>query len=175
MKLTIAIRDEIVERETELKYHDLILKAEKSFIEAVQAQAIKEHAPKEKIPQWLIDGNYINHTRSIRICHHDGQTISYGDGKNVEIYENIYVDQHTDNARVTMNKGTEKKRDKLRELKSNKKSFRDSVRNVVNSFNTDKQILEHIPEFSAYFPANQAFQLVPVEELEKVRKMLVKR
>lgn len=172
MRLTNSMRDSIINQEVNNKYHDKRNEAEKKFRDAIEELAKKAVAAGPKIPQELIDSNYIRLTDSARIEYSCGEKDNY-----YQLYNYYPANINGNKIEIKATKTVEKLRDKLRSIREERIKFKRSLKQILYAFTTDKQVVAAIPEFKHYFANQQKAQsmaVIPAEQINSIRKQLVK-
>ncbi len=165
----MAVKDQIVKEESNKKFNKLIDAAKKKYILAIEKQAKKDFKESGiKIPKKLIDSGYIRTTTGIYLKYKGSS--DYG-------YESVYnpqpVKANSSGIEITMTEELIKLKKALKKLHSEKSKFQEELRQVLNSYTTDKKLLAAVPELQSYFMGGvMVTTLVPVETVNKVRESL---
>lgn len=174
MRLTNALRKDIVEKESAKKFHDKITEAES----ALKMEIDKKVAA--SVPKWItqkmIDSTFINTTNSIELIgRYSNQTPEQRVFNRTGI-DNYYPIKNHSSHSVKLEGSILRKTSAVVRLNKEKSVFEVKLRNVLYSFSTIKKLVENLPELKEYcnglVPTAKA--MIPVAQIKEVRKMLVK-
>lgn len=173
MKLTITMRDSVVERETDKKFREPIQKAEIAYKKSIE-ELVKKSIP--NIPRDLILDGWIQQTDNVYVR---GLLDRHGNPadrcQSVEIYNMYPVRIHSNGLEVDATPEIVELQKSLRKLEEEKKEFRSKMNKVMYAFNTVKQLLLSVPELESHFKTEiqvQTMAVIPIDAINELRGML---
>lgn len=170
MKITIAMRNSILQKELTKKFHDDLAKAEKDLIEEVEKELVKTI---KKIPKELIDERYVRVESTVEI-EIEGERRS----KSIEVYNSYPITWDSYSHKMKPTAKIKSLLAKEKALKDARDKFKADLRRILDGFNTHKNLVANVPEFQEYFTnleTAQSMAIIPYEQIKEVRKQLAKR
>lgn len=170
-RLTNQKREEILKDQTKIKFYDVLKISKDNLIKEMTKDVIKT------VPTWItqkmVDSGFIKISSSIE------DLGSYGSR---ECYENVMNEislndcfpskcyEHT----IKITPKIKKYAQIIVEINEEKDKFYKELRSLLNSFSSDKKLIESIPELKKYFKDDcKKYALVPVARINKLRKQLI--
>lgn len=174
-RLTEADREEIVASESRKKFHKKLSDLEIKIIDQATKEAEKEYKDRiDMIDEALIDNHFVRTCNEVRVAlkHNPNNHECVVIRSRIPVYFNSWGGLRLDNPSSKLSSLIKKKQ----ELREERKAFEKELIQTLRAFTTDKKLIASIPEFKSYFPENgKPTALIPVEQIEKVRKSLAKR
>lgn len=166
MKLTNELRNKVITDEIAKKFHDKTSKLDKQIMEEIDRLARKE------VPKWITeeiwDSGYLTTTHQYKIKGFDKNFLTLPH----HLYYRIPSKNQYDTINITPTKKLENLLNKKKALNKEKSELKQNLTKVLFSFNTDKQLLENVPELKKYFPENKSTALIPLDTIKAVRAQL---
>ena len=173
MRLTNAIRDSIILKESNKKFNkelDRIADEIKKLVELDAAASI----PKEindaikKYPE-LKDSGWISYTLKVNL------NLASGNSKTEAISNPLPFQRNRYGIEIKASKKLESLYEKEKNLKEQSAVFRSELRKIVYGFTSVKPLIKAMPEMEIYFKeTNSNMALIPYEAINKIRKELVR-
>lgn len=171
MKLTIGIRDGIINQEVRNKFHDKEFEAENKFNKAVEDEVIKKiKKSKVDVPQNLIDLGFVYTSNTAKIKGLDDSRYGF-----YHDLGNYYPITRSDGSfRLETTAKITKAYANLKKVRDEECKFRKELRSILYSFTTDTQVVKHLPELKSYFTDSISTAIIPIEQINNMRKQLKK-
>lgn len=184
MKLSQAKKDHIEKEEVKRKFYDKFKHLDEKITSKIN-DLIKKSVP-NYITDKLVESGYIKRSNLVRFSninedeHEEIFSALYNMSKNVikkrRHSSYITVDTHfpcnKSNHDIKASKELINLLEKKAKLIEDREKFRSKIKAVLYSFNTDKQLLESIPEFKKYFTDSNAFLPIGANDIKDLRAMI---
>lgn len=182
-RITNAKREAILEEEVSEKFHETKLKLHKEIIDFLDNEASKQ-VSKKVLKSGLVEEGYIKSCNEIRLVGKNrDEADKLGDQINtsrwscrdVTIFNFYPCKKYQDVFEIKITKTLENKVKKYVVLKEEESEFKCELRAVLHAYSSSKQLLKAMPELSIHFENEiNANALIPFDQIEKVRKSLVR-
>ena len=177
-RLTQDERKHIIKTEANLKFDEKIKKMQKEY--RLKLKDIVEKTVPKWITKKMIDSRYIKMSNAVSYSFGELHA-DYGSHRSCRKRRTSITNSigssfpSTGHSHTVDFKKVKKYVDKIVKLKEEKEDFETKLRRVLNSFNTDKKLMDNVPEFKKYFNDRLvAMALVPIGQIKEVRKMISK-
>lgn len=177
MRLTNADRDAIIKQETVNKFHDRIIEADKKFGDFIEKQAEKCSAKNPKISDDLIVQGFIHTTNTISFAGDKCNRRYSGSSDKTRNLRNRYPSPF--GSKFVVSKPCKtffKLRDRIEEIKEEKKKWQSKFRSILYSYTTDTKLTKDLPELEKYFAErkSKSLSIIPFEDIKEIRRDLQK-
>lgn len=173
MRITNAMRDSILEKESNKKFYDIISSQEKDFNDQCNIEC-GNHIAKitPEINSKLLEENWLRTCNSFDISNLDDDEYDY---RSSSYYPKKYSDYN--DFKFTASAKLKKLYKKWQETELEETNFYNDLRLVLNAYSSHKPLLLAMPELSCHFENEvkaMSMAVVPIEQIESVRKLLVR-
>ncbi len=166
---------DIVRAESNKKFYDKLSKAEKLLGEEVEKLSMKTR------PKWYTEevknSQMVQTTKYAEVywdgCENDDDYDQYDKCVNFEAF-NYHPSKYGRSLRFEASKTLISRRKKVLQIINERDDFEQKLHRVLRSVNTDKKLVEHLPELSEYAEIGPKIgtALMPMEQIKEVRDML---
>lgn len=183
MRLTNATRDNISVKEVSKKFDKQLEKIKTEFQTELLLLA-KAKIENIKFPSHLFDDGYLLRSAQTEITFSEEFKKEHMVNRysttvrEYDLDEPLIVKPHEGLHKIKANKKLETLYLKRKNLEEERRKFSTDLRDILYCYNTDKQLVEAIPECSIYFEDEKAVKtstaLVPIDQIKSIRKQLVR-
>ena len=171
-RITMDKRRIIVREETKDKFYDKVSSCENDLRVEIKKEISKT------VPKWITDEMITS--RYIKVsCSMDSLGIYNSQEPFEKVINKIGVDdsfpcdrhQHA----LNITKKVKSLADKVVKIRAQRNDFKTKLSYILNSFNTDKKLLEVLPELKKYFTEEtKHYAVVPTEKIKEMQRLLKK-
>lgn len=167
MRLSNDKREAVLHFETSKRFSKKVSTAKKDYQDELEKEVTKT-IPKEVFKYY--DLGWIGSHDNVEVQGLDEQLSRYVD---LSMSNYLPIKRNSYRHKIKSTKTLEKKIKIFIELEKDEAEFRKILQTSLRSLNTSKQVLEHLPELKEHFKDDsRAKQIIPVEKLKQVRKLL---
>lgn len=171
MRLTNAMRDTVVIRETNRLFDDKQKKAQNAFTKELEKEVQVQHPFPEKHMGLVHDG-WISTCNYARVKFPNSTDRH---GTYFTMNSSFPCKRFTDRFEVVPTAKLTSLNEEVEKLKNKRREFKNKISKIVYGFTTVKHVVENLPELKDHFqPEKKAESMVPVpvDQIKEVRKLL---